>query len=132
MSTDAAVQALKTDPLAFVWARMENVWGQRRRLYLAIFQGDYVSRQMAKRQGDCNRCGLCCQLVFKCPSLRYEDGLAACGRYESRPTNCANFPINEADLDDVRRIAPHTACSFSFASPCASMQRSAPVAPRAP
>jgi hypothetical protein len=102
------------DPLDFLWARVGNVWGQHRRFYRGLFQPGYIRRQAALRKGDCNRCGLCCQLVFKCPSLRFENGLASCARYQNRPANCSHFPIDEADLDDVRRIAPHARCTFSF------------------
>ena len=102
------------DGLTFLRSRLENAWGTYRRMHLYWFRGDYIKRQAARRQGDCNRCGLCCQLVFKCQHLRYENGLASCGRYHNRPPNCSNFPINQADLDDVRRIAPHASCSFSF------------------
>ena len=114
MLSQPQVAVADLDNLSFLRSRLENAWGTYRRMHLHWFKSDYIRRQIARREGDCNRCGLCCQLVFKCQHLRYEDGLAACGRYENRPPNCANFPINQADLDDVRRIAPHAACSFSF------------------
>jgi hypothetical protein len=114
MLSPPQVAAADLDGLAFLRARLENTLGTYRRMHLHWFKSDYILRQAARRQGDCNRCGLCCQLVFKCQHLRFEDGLASCGRYANRPPNCVNFPINQADLDDVRRIAPHAACSFSF------------------
>lgn len=106
--------AADLDGFTFLRSRLENAWGTYRRIHQHWFRNEYVERQLAKRRGDCNRCGLCCQLVFKCQHLRYEDGLAACGRYESRPPNCRNFPITQSDLDDVQRIAPHASCSFYF------------------
>lgn len=114
LSTQPNVTVADQGPLTFLRSRLGNAVGTYRRLHQHLFSPEYIERQRAKRRGDCNRCGLCCQLVFKCPHLRYENGLASCGRYENRPPNCVNFPISPADLEDVRRIAPHAACSYSF------------------
>lgn len=124
-SPDAAPASLsgtaRDFPVAASWmARAINFWGTPRRLYLNWFRAGYVERSVAMRQGDCNRCGLCCQLVVKCVFLRYEDGLASCGRYHTRPANCSQFPINQSDIDDVNRIAPHAPCGYSFKPPCGS------------
>lgn len=101
-------------------ARTLNLAGTPRRFFATWFFPQYVERNIAMRRGDCNRCGLCCQLVVKCVFLRYEDGLAACGCYEKRPPNCAKFPISQADIDEVNRIAPHAPCGYSFVPPCRS------------
>lgn len=104
---------------SFLLARARNLWGTPRRFFLNVLRADYVRRNAAMRQGDCNRCGMCCQLVVKCVFLRFEeDGLASCGRYASRPPNCSQFPIDQADIDEVNRIAPRGTCGFSFRSPC--------------
>ena len=102
----------------FLMARARNLLGTPRRFFLNVLKADYVRRSVAMRQGDCNRCGICCQLVVKCVFLRFEDGLAACGRYENRPPNCSQFPIDQADIEEVNRIAPHAPCGFSFKAPC--------------
>ena len=94
--------------------RITNFWGTPRRLYYNWFRAEYVQRSLAMRQGDCNRCGLCCQLVVKCVFLRYENGLASCARYNTRPANCSQFPIDQSDIDEVNRIAPHAPCGYSF------------------
>ncbi len=117
MSATPTIALPASDALTFLRSRLGNVWGQQRRFLIGLFGSDYIQRQAARRRGECNRCGLCCQLVFKCPSLRYENGLASCGRYHSRPSNCRIFPISEADLEDVRRLAPEAGCSFHFAPP---------------
>lgn len=116
---EAAVSLRQEIPeRSFVLARAQNLWGTPRRFFLNVFRADYVKRSVAMREGDCNRCGLCCQLVVKCVFLRFDDGLAACGRYETRPANCSQFPIDQADIDAVNRIAPHAPCGFSFRAPC--------------
>lgn len=104
-------------------ARAANLFGTPRRFFTTWLFPRYVERSLAMRRGDCNRCGLCCQLVVKCVFLRYEDGLAACGCYEKRPPNCSKFPVNQADIDDVNRIAPHAPCGYSFAPPCRAGSR---------
>ncbi len=96
-------------------ARVSNLWGTPRRFFLTKLRPDYVERSLAMRRGECNRCGLCCQLVVKCVFLRYENGLASCACYGKHPPNCSKFPINQSDIDDVNAIAPHSPCSYSFA-----------------
>ena len=101
-------------------ARVINLKGTPRRFFTTWLLPKYVEQSIAMRQGDCNRCGLCCQLVVKCVFLRYAEGLASCARYDSRPGNCSKFPMNQADIDDVNRIAPHAPCGYSFKPPCQS------------
>jgi hypothetical protein len=122
---DAAVeQAIPLPAADFekpgILARIVNIYGTPRRFFTTWLFPKYVEQSIAMRRGDCNRCGLCCQLVVKCVFLRYENGLAACGQYENRPPNCSKFPMNQADIDEVNRIAPHAPCGYSFAPPCKS------------
>lgn len=45
------------------------------------------------RQGECNRCGQCCELPYPCPFLRYdEEGLSSCAVYHFRPPSCRKYP----------------------------------------
>jgi len=47
----------------------------------------------SNRQGECNRCGACCQLPFPCPFLRFDDqGLSSCSVYHLRPPSCRKYP----------------------------------------
>jgi hypothetical protein len=62
------------------------------------------------RRGECNRCGACCELVFKCPFLKKNaDGSSTCGIYENRPNSCRLFPIEPRDIMEVRGT-----CSYYF------------------
>ncbi|MGA9993909.1 MAG: YkgJ family cysteine cluster protein [Pyrinomonadaceae bacterium] len=90
--------------------RARQVQGKLRRFVSANFRKDEVIASLALRQGDCNRCGACCELLFKCPFLKkHEDGTSTCGIYEDRPNQCRLFPITKRDLEEVRGT-----CSFYF------------------
>lgn len=90
------------------WAGPRQAWGKLRRFWLVRFAPAYVERQSARRQGACQRCGRCCELLFRCPHLR---GTNECRVYERRYVQCRLFPIDERDLADVRGR-----CGFRFES----------------
>ena len=90
--------------------RARQAQGKLRRFVSANFRKDEVIESLALRRGECNRCGACCELLFKCPFLKkHKDGTSTCGIYEERPNQCRLFPITRRDLDEVRG-----ACSFYF------------------
>jgi len=60
------------------------------------------------RQGECNRCGACCKILFRCPFLVEDEGVFTCSVYDHRPPSCRLFPMVPADLREVDR------CAFSF------------------
>src|SRR5437870_5671384 len=67
-----------------------------RRAYFGAFRKDYVRESIAaNRQGECHRCGACCELVYKCPFLgRDSQNLPYCRVYgDLRPGNCFNYPF---------------------------------------
>lgn len=91
-------------------------WGKiRRTVAAALFQG-YIRRRHEFRQGQCKRCGTCCQLGWVCKALDYdENGLALCKRYDRyRMPSCRLFPTTESDLRDVRAVRPEAVCGFRF------------------
>lgn len=98
--------------------KIKQATGKVRRFALVHFQKNYVDRQMALRQGECNRCGNCCEILFRCPFLIKEDGASVCSIYEDRPGQCAAFPINEKCLADV-----DFDCSFTFDVPATHPQQ---------
>lgn len=52
---------------------------------------NYISKKLAKRQGECIKCGQCCK---SCKHLQNK----LCTTYESRPFYChQDFPIDELD-----------------------------------
>jgi Fe-S-cluster containining protein len=63
-----------------------------------------------ERTGDCNGCGDCCKLPFRCVFLKEtQDGIARCSIYSVRPPSCRKFPRNKAQWLSVKKN-----CSFSF------------------
>jgi hypothetical protein len=90
-----------------------------RRLYLGVFRKDYVAQSIAaNRQGDCHRCGLCCQLIYKCTFLGKDgQGLPYCRIYgDLRPTNCRTYPFDSIDSEVDR-------CGFKFESEQAVLEK---------
>ena len=92
--------------------------GKMRRFWLVWFRKAYVAQQVERRQGECNQCGNCCELLFKCPFLiKSESGDTLCSIYENRPQQCAAFPIDNRCLSEVDfdctytflQIEPHRA-----------------------
>ncbi len=90
--------------------RARQAQGKLRRFVSANFRKQDVIDALALRRGECNRCGACCEILFKCPFLKkHGDGTSTCGIYEDRPNQCRLFPIERRDLDEVRGQ-----CSFYF------------------
>jgi len=96
--------------------RLKLLLGRPRRLFLNVFRPGYVRRQLARRRGQCHRCGTCCNLGLRCPSLEFDgDGQAGCAIYDRRRSpNCRTFPIDERDLADRDVLSPHKPCGFWF------------------
>src|SRR6478736_2534248 len=79
-----------------------QVLRKMRRFYLGTVKPDYIQQSIAaNREGDCHRCGLCCQLVYKCPFLgRDSQNLPYCRVYgDLRPANCRNYPFDSTDAE---------------------------------
>ena len=85
-----------------------NLFGQIlrkfRRFYLGTFKPQVIEQAIAEsREGDCHRCGLCCELIYKCPFLgRDQQNLPYCRVYgDLRPANCRNYPfdVKDAEID---------------------------------
>jgi len=90
--------------------RARQVQGKIRRFVSANFRREEVVAALTLRRGECNRCGACCEILFKCPFLKkHDDGSTTCGIYEDRPNQCRLFPIEKRDLEEVRGT-----CSFYF------------------
>src|SRR4030095_7906890 len=90
--------------------RARQAQGKLRRFVKANFKKQEIVAGIALRRGECNRCGACCELVFKCPFLKKNsDGSSTCGIYENRPNSCRLFPIEPRDIHEVRGT-----CSYYF------------------
>ena len=89
-------------------------WGKIRRAYLVHLRKDYVTQQLSQRQGECQRCGACCRLMFNCWLISSHNGDAVCRRYLARSQVCHIFPIDERDIKDRNLVKPEIKCGFSF------------------
>lgn len=89
-------------------------WGKIRRVWLRRFRRGYVKKQMALRQGECIRCGACCNLGMKCWFLNCKGDITRCTIHNNRPRNCSAFPIDERDLADRNAIDSASKCGYSF------------------
>jgi hypothetical protein len=91
-------------------------YGATRRWLLSFLPDRIVYRWKPYQRGECNRCGLCCKLIFKCPFF-YEDGhTTACMVYTSKHAvpACVNFPADPIDLREVQKEAAPSPCPFYY------------------
>lgn len=99
--------------------RARQARGKIRRFVNTNFRKGDMIAALALRRGDCNRCGACCELLFKCPFLkRNSDGSSLCGIYENRPNSCRLFPIEARDIREVRGT-----CSYYFIEKPVQLER---------
>ena len=99
--------------------RARQAQGKLRRFVSANFRKQEAIEALSLRRGDCNRCGACCELLFKCPFLKkQDDGTSICGIYEDRPNQCRLFPITKRDIEEVRGT-----CSFYFIERPVNLER---------
>jgi hypothetical protein len=90
--------------------RARQAQGKLRRFVKTNFKKQEIIQGLALRRGDCNRCGACCELLFKCPFLKKQsDGSSLCGIYENRPNSCRLFPTEQRDIAEVKG-----SCSYYF------------------
>jgi Fe-S-cluster containining protein len=86
-----------------------QVRGKVRRFIQAKLMKQDTAALLARRKGECNRCGACCKIVFQCPFLGTDaEGQYICKIYEHRFEQCRLFPLHAADLREVEE------CSFTF------------------
>ena len=84
----------------------------RRAVVGALLSEDDRTAIASARQGECDRCGACCKILFACPFLvEDESGVSKCSVYDHRPPACRLFPMVPADLREVDH------CGFSFQKP---------------
>jgi hypothetical protein len=99
--------------------RARQAHGKLRRFVSINFRKDEVAAKLDLRRGDCNRCGACCEILFKCPFLKkHDDGTSTCGIYEDRPNQCSLFPLEQRDIEEVRGT-----CSYYFVEKPIKLER---------
>ncbi|MFH0888954.1 MAG: hypothetical protein V1871_07095 [Planctomycetota bacterium] len=95
--------------------RIKLSWGKIRRVFLVYLKPRKAKKYLAQRNGECHRCGTCCELIVHCPALVRENGLASCKLYGKLRTRvCKTFPLNERDIKDRDLVNPIQKCGFSF------------------
>src|SRR6266545_2318577 len=103
-------ERLRPRKIADAKLRAREAQGKIRRFLNTNFRKQEVVTALSLRRGDCNRCGACCELLFKCPFLKKQsDGMSLCGIYENRPNSCRLFPIEQRDIRELRG-----SCSYYF------------------
>ncbi len=84
--------------------------GKARRLLQAKLARQDNDALLSRRRGECNRCGSCCKILFRCPFLGQDaEGQYTCRIYDRRFAQCRLFPLHAADLRELRGQ-----CSFTF------------------
>jgi hypothetical protein len=93
------------------WALMTlQLRGKARRFVQATLTREDTDALLARRQGECNRCGACCKILFKCPFLGTDaEGQYTCRIYEHRFSQCRLYPLHAADLVELQGQ-----CSYTF------------------
>jgi tetratricopeptide (TPR) repeat protein len=104
-------------PSQSILTRLRLGWGKLRRFYLHTLNRDYVRRNLARRRGECSRCGACCRLMFECSHLDDVGEISACVRHETRHMNCRAFPVDERDLADRDLVNGKAPCGYRFDPP---------------
>jgi len=82
-------------PVAWEWTLVILVQSMKKKIKRVMTSLLPVA---SNRRGECNRCGECCKLPYKCPFLRYDEGgLSSCAVYRFRPPSCRKYPRAEAE-----------------------------------
>ena len=92
--------------------RINQAVGKIRRFYKATFRTREVADLLQLRHGDCNRCGRCCKILFRCPFLREEGDQYSCRIYGHHFAACKLFPIEPRDLLELGGE-----CTYYFVNP---------------
>ncbi len=79
----------------------EQATGKIRRFYKSHFRKREVEELIGIREGECDRCGKCCKILFRCPFLVEEGETTYCMIYEKRFSQCRLYPIEPKDMEEV-------------------------------
>jgi uncharacterized protein len=97
--------------------RVRQAIGKARRFFRANIYTAKNEELLARRQGECTRCGACCKILIRCPFLIEKPDNApgdiySCSIYGSRFSQCRIYPIVPRDLLEVEEE-----CGYTFAEP---------------
>jgi hypothetical protein len=93
--------------------RARQVAGKMRRFFLANIYTANNERLLARRTGECTRCGACCRILFQCPFLIEDPGgqpgsVYSCGIYGEHFNQCRIFPLVPKDLEEIAEPCGYT------------------------
>jgi len=94
--------------------RTKQAAGKIRRFIRANIYTDENEKLLARREGECTRCGACCKILFKCPFLieqrSPEAGKAiyTCGIYGQHFNQCRIYPLVPEDLEEIEEPCGYT------------------------
>ena len=91
--------------------RLLQLQGKIRRYIRANVYTKDNEKMLARRQGDCNRCGACCMILVRCPFLDEVEGEYTCQIHGEHFEQCRIFPLEARDLEEVEAD-----CSYHFDS----------------
>ena len=80
---------------------MRQAIGKARRFFRANIYTAKNEELLARRQGECTRCGACCKILVRCPFLDEVDGEYSCQIYGEHFAQCRIFPLTEKDLREI-------------------------------
>jgi hypothetical protein len=86
--------------------------GKFRRFYKATFRPRNAAELLQLRDGECNRCGRCCKILFRCPFLREDGDTYSCRIYGHHFASCKLFPLEPRDLEELGGE-----CTYHFMDP---------------
>jgi len=97
--------------------------GKVRRFIQASVVRENTDELLAVRKGECNRCGACCKILFRCPFLAEDaEGQFRCRIYAYRFSQCRLFPLHAEDLGELAGQ-----CSYTFDGKAAPTDADAPA-----
>ena len=92
------------------WTLMTLQLRGKVRRFAQAKRGQDTEALLAKRRGECNRCGACCKILFKCPFLGTDsEGQYTCRIYDKRFAQCRLYPLHTVDLAELEGQ-----CSYTF------------------
>jgi hypothetical protein len=106
------------------WALVTlQVRGKVRRFVQSSILRENTDALLARRKGECNRCGACCKILFQCPFLGTDaEGQYTCKIYDKRFAQCRLFPLHARDLLELGEE-----CSYSFEAEVEPSATPAPI-----
>jgi uncharacterized protein len=83
--------------------------GKTRRFVQSSLLRQDTDALLARRHGECNRCGACCKILFRCPFLGTDaEGQYTCRIYEKRFAQCRLYPLHTKDLLELQGQCTYT------------------------